>query len=205
MEVKSRTRKQKTESRKPDIRFLYDMKKVLYDRKWAKKAPNFELYYMYRGIKKRNDLRYDITVIPPNMLGKEFVKTKGHTHINNFAEVYTVLKGKALYLIQKYGKNGLIEDVYAVRAKKGDAVIIPHGYGHITINPEKEELQEANWLSEKCKNDYGLFEKKKGACYYYTKPGWIKNNNYKKIPKLRFKKPLKKMPEDLTFLKQASK
>jgi len=29
------------------------MKEVLYDQKWAKKSPNFELYYMYRGVKPR--------------------------------------------------------------------------------------------------------------------------------------------------------
>src|SRR4030042_2389134 len=112
---------------KPDIRYLNDMKKVLYDQKWAKTAPNFELYYMYRGIKTRDDLRYDITVIPPRMLGKEFVKTKGHEHTGNFGELYTVLEGKAIYLLQKYekGKKNKIKDVYCVKAKKGESVIIP--------------------------------------------------------------------------------
>lgn len=187
--------------RKPDIRFLYDMKKVLYDKKWAETAPNFELYYMYRSIKEKNGLRYDITVIPPKMLGKEFVKTKGHEHSKKYGEVYTVLEGQAIYLIQKYKKNK-IEDVYAIRAGKGESIIVPSYYSHITINPsQKKELIEANWLCEKCKNIYTLFEKKQGACYYYLKPGWVKNKNYGSVPKLRFKKPLKSLPSDLSFLK----
>jgi glucose-6-phosphate isomerase len=187
-------------NKKPDIRYLNEMRKVLYDKKWAKTAPNFEVYYMYRGIKKKDSLRYDITLLPPKMLGKEFVKTKGHEHSGNYGELYIVLKGKAFYLIQKY-KNQKIEDVYIVRARRSEAVIIPSGYGHITINPsKKEELIEANWLVQKCQNIYKLFEKKQGACYYYTRRGWIKNKNYGKIPKLYFKKPLKSIPKDLSFL-----
>jgi len=35
---------------KPDIRYLEDMKSVIYDKKWLKTAPNRELYYMYRDV-----------------------------------------------------------------------------------------------------------------------------------------------------------
>jgi len=185
---------------KPDVRYLDEIRKVLYDQDWIKTAPNFPVYYIYRGVEKRNGLRYDITIILPRMLGQEFAKTKGHEHSNQYGEVYIVLKGRAIYLIQKW-KGNEIEDVYAIRAKKDDVVIIPPYYGHITINPNKKELKEANWIAEKCKNIYTLFEKKQGACYYYTKSGWIKNKNYKKIPKLRFEKPLKKLPKNLDFLK----
>jgi len=88
-------------NKKPDIRYLNDMKNVLYDQQWAKTASNFELYYMYRGLKEKDGLRYDITVIPARMLGKEFTKTKGHEHVGNYGEVYIVLEGKAIYLMQK--------------------------------------------------------------------------------------------------------
>lgn len=185
--------------KKPEIRFLNDMKGVVYDQEWLKKTANFEIYYMYRGVKTKGELRYDITKIKAKMLGKEFPKTKGHEHLKNFQEVYKVFKGKAIFLFQKY-RNNKIEDVYAVRAKTGAVIIVPPYYGHITINPSKEELIIANWISKKCKNSYNLFEKRQGACYYYTKSGWIKNKNYKKVPGLRFKKSLKKMPKNLDFL-----
>jgi len=185
---------------KPDIRYLNDMKEVIYDQKWLKKATNFELYYMYRNVKEKGDLRYDITKTPPRFLGKEFVKTQGHGHRGNFEEIYVILKGKAIFLMQKC-KNDKIEDVYAVKARKGDVCIIPKGYSHITINPSnKETLKTANWVSKKCKNDYSFIQKKGGACYFYTKSGWIKNKNYKNIPKLCFEKPLKKIPKNLDFL-----
>jgi len=185
--------RKKLKIKKAEIRYLYDMKSVLYDKRWAKKAPNFELYYMYRGIREKDGLRYDETLIPPRLLGKEFVKTKGHYHIGNFGELYRVLKGKAIFLFQK--KEGEeVKDAYYVKAKKGDFVLIPPHYGHTTVNPGKEILKIGNWLSKKCKSDYKSIEMKKGLCYYYTKSGWVKNKNYKKVPKLKFKKPLKKMP-----------
>jgi len=197
--VKLMTKSMKHE---PDIRYLFDMKKVLYDQQWAKTAPNLELYYMYRGLKKKNGLRYDITIIPPNMLGKEFVKTKGHRHIGKYGEVYIVLEGKAIYLMQKQ-KNNIIEDVYIVKAKKGDVVIIPPDYAHITINPSKKKrVIMANWIAEKVKSNYKPIQKMKGACYFYTIKGWIKNKNYKKIPKLRSEKPLRSLPKNLDFLKK---
>lgn len=185
---------------KPDIRFLNDMKKVLADQVWAEKAPNFELYYMYRGVDKKDGLRYDLTIIPPRMLGKEFVKTQGHGHSDAFGEVYTVLRGKAIFLVQKY-TEGKIEDVYAIEAKKGESAVVPPHYSHVTINPSKTKtLEEANWISEKCQNLYEEFLQKQGACYYFTEGGWIKNEEYGIVPKLRFEKALKSLPENLDFL-----
>ncbi len=183
-------------SKKPDIRYLNDMKEVLFDRAWAKTASNLELYYMYRYTKRDGDLRYDITEIPFQMLGKEFVKTKGHGHKG--AETYEVLEGKAIFLMQHYEYySHSIEDVYAIEAGKGDKVFIPPGYGHVTINPGPEDLKLANWVSDSFKSDYSLFLEKQGACYLYTKAGWIKNENYVRISELRFEPPNKNIPQDL--------
>ena len=200
MKCKTKRKTREIGGKSPDIRRLNDMKRVLYDQEWAKTTPNIELYYMYRGLKEKNGARYDITVIPPKMLGKEFVKTKGHYHIGTYGEIYIVLKGEAIYLMQKE-KKGKIENVYQVKAKKGDYIVIPPDYAHVTINPSKKELKMANWISKKCKSDYKPIEKKGGACYFYTKSGWIKNKNYKRVPKLKSKRPRKSMPTNLDFLK----
>ena len=191
---------------KPNVRYLNEMKDVLYNKKWAKKAPNLELYYMYRGLKEKNGLRYDITIIPSRMLGKEFVKTKGHEHVGKYGELYIVLEGQAIYLMQKREKD-IIKDVYAVKAKKNDIVVILPDYGHITINPSKKDLKMANWMAKEVKNDYKPIQRMQGACYFYIlrpgsgQTGWIKNKNYIKVPKLRFEKPRKTMPKNLDFLK----
>ncbi len=184
---------------KKSIRFLNDMKSLLYDQDWVKTAPNLELYYMDRGIKKKGDLRYDITIIPSRMLGKEFTRTKGNRNTKKFQELYIVLKGTAIFLMQK-GKEKNIEDIIAVKAEKGDSVIVPPKYAVITINPSKIKLKIGNWVSEKSNNVYKELEENKGAGYFYTKKGWIKNKNYKNTPKLRFEKPLKTIPKNLNFL-----
>ena len=186
---------------KPKIRSLKELKQVVYDKNWLRKTKDFPVYYMYRGVKKKGNLRYDITVIPSKMLNGEFAKTQGHHHPANYGEVYTVLKGKALFLMQKVEKNK-VRDVFAIKAKKGENIIVPPGYGHVTINPSGETLKLANWASNSSKSIYGLLGKKGGACYYYTKTGWVKNKNYGKVPPLRFKKPLKALPKDLSFLER---
>jgi glucose-6-phosphate isomerase len=183
-----------------EIRYLDDMKMVLYDKAWARTAPNFEVYYMERGLEEKNGLRYDITTIPPRMLGQEFVKTKGHYHIGAYQELYIVLEGEGIFLMQKRGE-GKIQDAYYVKATRGDCVLVPSFYGHATINPASTTLKMGNWISKEYKADYESIGTKGGFSYYYTQAGWIRNKNYEEVPELRFEMPLKSMPRNLDFLK----
>ncbi|KKP43378.1 MAG: Glucose-6-phosphate isomerase [Parcubacteria group bacterium GW2011_GWA2_33_14] len=190
----------------PDTRHLKEMERVVYNKEWFKTAPNFELYKMYRKVKIENGLRYDITIIPPQMFGEEFVKTKGHIHAGFYGEVYIVIEGEGFYFAQK-GDENKIEDVFVVHAKKDDVIVIPAGYGHVTINPSDALLKTANWVAENDKGNFEPFEKNQGACYYYIiqpdsgKAVWVKNEHYKQVPELRFVEPLKSVPENLDFLK----
>lgn len=188
-----------TELKNPDIRKLKDMEAVLFDKNVVGTEPEKELYYMYRGIDQRDNLRYDITVIPPFLMGEEYVKTLGHFHGQNSNEIYIVLEGEGIFILQK-GKD-VVDDFYAVKGKKGDCVVVPKGYAHVTINASNETLKMANWVSLASGFDYDTVKKKKGLCYYYTTRGWIKNNEYKNIPEIRYEEPLKEVPENLDFLK----
>ena len=130
-----------------EIRKLNDMREVLADKDFAKNSPNIDLYSMYRGLKTNGKLRYDETVVFPKMLGNEFNKTKGHYHIGAYPELYMVLEGTAIYLLQKRNAEGNIEDVFAVTVKAGECAVMPPLYGHVTVNPsETEELKMANLL-----------------------------------------------------------
>ena len=187
----------------PDIRMLSDMKEVIYDREWLKGARDVELYYMYRDlalndrdkkILRREHLRYDITVIPSYNLGNEFVKTAGHYHPRvsgtdlSYTEIYEVLEGKAHYLLQRLEKDG-ITDVVLVKAEKGDKVVIPPNYGHITINPSRKELRMANFVSDRFSSVYEPIKEKHGGAYFELIDGrFIRNKNYEKLPDLRFLK-----------------
>jgi len=144
-------------------------------------------------------LRYDVTVIPPGKIGSEFIKTFGHYHPIaeqnlSYTEIYEVLKGEALFLLQR-AEGARVYDVFAVEAGKGDKVIVPPNYGHVTINPSKNELRIANWVYRNFRSIYEPYERFRGACYYYTDEGWIVNPNYKEVPKMRLIEP--KIPKEL--------
>lgn len=182
---------------------LFDMKNVVYDRKWLESAKNIELYYMYRELSlskndalriKEHGLRYDITVIPPLMLGCEFVKTAGHyhpfvpgTHVT-YPEIYEVLEGEANYVLQKPNDNG-VEDVVLIKAVPGDKVLIPPGYGHLTINTSNKVLKMANWVARDFESMYQPIEEKNGGAYFILDKGLVKNPRYESVPDIRIIKP----------------
>lgn len=180
---------------KPDVRTMEQMKPVLMDKNAP--APK-EFYFMYRNVclekdrKKifENNLRYDITVIPPAIIGKEFVKTFGHFHSvvpgtnTFFPEVYEVIHGTAHYLLQKEN------DFAVVKAAAGEKVIMPPGYGHITVNHSTETLVMSNWVEKNFSSDYDPIKKHGGAMYYETVKGFVKNKNYPVHPKIRELKPV---------------
>lgn len=190
---------------KPEIRYLAEMKEVLFDQAWAQTAPNLELYYMYRDLAKNDKdrqailnqgLRYDITVLPFIMLGKEFNKTAGHDHPLvpqadlTYPEIYEVLEGEVIFLFQDSQGNE-IKDVYIVKARKKDKVIIPPNYEHLMINASGKEFKTANWVCRDfSSNIYKPFRSKHGFCYYALKGdseeiNWVKNENYTAVPPLK--------------------
>ncbi len=187
----------------PSVRRTDDMKKVIYDKGWLENAGNLDLYYMYsdlslsrmdKEIIKKNGLRYDITIIPPRVLGVEYVKTAGHYHPPvpeaklSYVEVYEVLNGEAHYLLQKC-QNDDVRDVVLIKAEKGDKVIIPPDYGHVTINPSNKELRMCNWVARNFSPIYEPVKEKGGAAYFELVTGFVKNENYGSVPELRFLEP----------------
>lgn len=188
----------------PAIRFLKDISEALVQKELAKPL---ELYYMYRGIHKIKDaqaiakkkLRYDVTVIRPDRLGNEFMKTAGHYHPGDFGELYEVLSGRAWCLLQKRnaGDERIIEDVILVKAKRGDKIVIPPGYGHILINTEKEHLVTSNWVSAEFSSEYELYKKAQGAAYYIFEDSlgerFEANPYFKEVSRIRVALPAKEI------------
>ena len=54
-----------------------------------------------------------------------------------YPELYEVVEGVAHFLLQKK----TLEHIVLVKAAKGDIVLIPLGYGHVTINPSRDEIK----------------------------------------------------------------
>ena len=179
----------------PSVRMLDDMRQVLYDPACRASDP---LYLMYRDLSRsstdwrwlhEHHLRYDLTVIPPRNLCGERVKTKGHYHPSNAAgvgypEIYEVLEGMAHYLLQ----SSALDDVVLITASAGDLVIIPPGYGHVTINPSPDTtLSMANIVSTAFESEYREYEKQHGAAWYeLSNERLVKNPAYGVVPPVRY-------------------
>lgn len=192
-----------------DVRRLHDMEDVLFDKEWFDKTDlrNKNIYYMFRDLAKNDTdfeiinahhLRYDITVIPPGMLGSEYTKTVGHYHPDvpgkdiSYPEIYQVLEGSATYLLQKVerGEEDVALDVVITEAEKGDLVVIPPEYGHVTINASEKTLKMANWVCRDFSSIYEPIKRLSGASYFLLKDGFAKNPLYKDVPPIRYIKPL---------------
>jgi glucose-6-phosphate isomerase, archaeal len=179
----------------PAVRTIEEMRPVLANPACACSEP---LYFMYRDLARsdadwrwlhRYHLRYDITVIPPRVLCGEDVKTKGHYHPEDpagvgYPEIYEVLEGEAYYLLQ----SRKLDDVVLITAVTGDLVIIPPGYGHISINPSPSQtLVMANIVSTEFTSEYGEYETHHGAAYYVMSDGTTKKNpHYPAMPPVRW-------------------
>ncbi|MGB7789494.1 glucose-6-phosphate isomerase family protein [Methanoregula sp.] len=182
----------------PAVRTMEEMRPVLADPSCTCGDP---LYFMYRDLAKSDadwrwlhvhHLRYDLTVIPSRDLCGEWVKTKGHYHPENkagvgYPEIYEVLEGEAHYILQSKD----LTDVVMIPAKAGDVVIIPPGYGHISINPSPDKtLVMANLVSTAFESEYGEYESRHGAAYYeYISEELRKNPRYPALPPVRTLRP----------------
>ena len=59
-----------------------------------------------------------------------------------------------------------LEDLVLVEAREGQSVLIPPGYGHVTVNPSGETLVVVNLVSSSCVSDYRPFAALRGAAVY---------------------------------------
>ena len=177
----------------PRVRTIEEIREVLMDPACECREP---LYFMYRDLSKNrddgrwlrdHDLRYDVTVIPARTLCGEYVKTKGHHHPGNgkgvpYPEIYEVLEGEAHYLLQTISAD----DVRLIRAGPGDLVLIPPGYGHVTINPGGSPLVMANMVSARFESDYSAYERLRGAAYFELAGGrLVRNPHYPRSTAIR--------------------
>lgn len=162
------------------VRTIAQMREVLLEQNLFS---NESLYYMFRSVQHNETLRYDVTLIQPTMLKSEFAKTYGHYHPKagrgiEYPEVYHVLHGDAKFILQKRNSDESV-DVIIVSASKGDCILFPPGYGHVSANAsDHAPLVLANVVSDNFKSDYSDYKKYRGAAVYYTNHGLVQNTNY---------------------------
>ncbi len=184
------------------VRTIEEMRDVLANPDCTSNQP---LYFMYRDLAMNDDdrrwlhehhARYDITVISPGSLCGEYIKTKGHYHPVNpagvfYPEIYGVLAGTGHFLLQTRDAS----DVVMIEGSAGDKILIPPGYGHVTINPTGDDLVMSNLVSTEFSSDYGPFAEMQGAAYYEMEGGvLVRNPRYPDAPPVRHLNPVE-VPE----------
>jgi oxalate decarboxylase/phosphoglucose isomerase-like protein (cupin superfamily) len=193
---------------KPAARRITDITAVL--KNPAADTPK-TLYWMYRDVRLpeheaqifASGLRYDLTVFNPGVLcvggkaqeGDEWNKAAGHYHPytttgKTFSEVYEVLHGRGLFLLQ------FVDDIFAIPPKvtrfvivevqAGDVVVIPPNCAHPTIVLGDEPLVTANWVARAFDSQYTPIKLMRGVAYYIVKRGdsyaWERNPTYPEAP-----------------------
>lgn len=186
----------------PDIRKLEDLRPVLYEKEIQEPK---ELYSLFNDVGRpaarrflhEHGLRYDLAIMPPLKMGAEYIKTIGHYHAispgNNipFAEVYEIVHGTAHFILQKQDAKDckIVNDTIWIRAHKGDRLVMPPDYAHVTINPGPAGLVLSNLAAASGGHSYSRIVEMGGMAYYdieyQGKPKLVKNPNYKNAPQVR--------------------
>ncbi|MBI2595517.1 hypothetical protein HYW46_02150 [Candidatus Daviesbacteria bacterium] len=173
------------------IRKLEELKSVLKDTHAIGPDP---VYWVFSEL---SDLNWaNMTVIAPGSYSGEYPKTFGHYHPEDAAdETYHLVEGEGVLMIQKkHTENGvwvpdMVDEVYLIKAKPGDEIIIKPQWGHAWSNTGKGPfVSYDNWRSGHTKADYEAIEKLQGLAYYLVEengePKPVPNPNYKNLPEV---------------------
>jgi glucose-6-phosphate isomerase len=172
----------------PKIRTYEEVKDVYLEKETGAQ----DLYSMYRYFEKSQDseifknagTEYDLTVLRSGTIGPEFIKTAGHYHSYvsgtdlTYPEVYEVIDGQIEYLLQtRPDPDGNINAVIVV----GDKVVVPPGYGHISINVGETPAISSNLQKRDLPKtaDYETYRVNNGGALYRGVNGWGNNHNFR--------------------------
>jgi oxalate decarboxylase/phosphoglucose isomerase-like protein (cupin superfamily) len=175
-----------------------EMKDVLMSREGV--GPDVHYYMIRGGSDKKN-----ITVLECGTVDGEYIKAYGHYHVDDLGEIYNVLSGQGIMLLQKRKVlddgtviNDEVDWIKAIFISPGSVVNIEPKIGHLIINIGGEWLvtsdnspvamsreEKASWPVHA---DYKPVKDLQGFAYYVVKgvdgPSFIKNLNYKNTPEI---------------------
>ncbi len=142
-------------------RKLSQMKGMFYDEKLTdkileKEDPVIYEFYELCCPERAGDLAFGTTILYSGKVGNEYYMTKGHFHtIIDTAEVYYALDGEGYMVMEN-----LEGDTVEVKVSKGQAVYVPRGYAHRTVNTGDKPLILFFTFAADAGHDYGTIETK---------------------------------------------
>lgn len=143
-----------------------------------------EPYFVIRGEAGQN-----ITVLTPGKNGDEFNKTYGHFHNWQGVEIYHVVYGQGVVVMQRNDEMGEAKEIRVAGVRPGISVEIPSGLGHALINTGKTYLVVVdNAPDEKNADNFEPVKEKHGFAYYIVdkkgEVGFEPNPNYRLHPQI---------------------
>ncbi|NBV76806.1 hypothetical protein EBR66_01435 [bacterium] len=139
-------------------------------------------YYMISGEGKRPN----VTVWETGTVGGEYIKTYGHYHEGMLSDVYEVLDGEGIVLLQKLGNmEGVVEEFRCMPCKKGDRILMPAFWGHVIVNTGKTCLVTLDSSTGSGSARYEEVKRMNGFAYYIKeqngKPFLVRNPRYTEV------------------------
>lgn len=168
-------------------RYLSQMKTMFLDSEKAEDILKEEDPLMYEfyelGCPERaGDLAFGTSIIYPGKIGEEYYMTKGHFHtILDTAEVYWCLSGEGYMVMEN-----IAGDTVEMPMKPGEALYVPRGYAHRTVNTGTEKLVVFWTFQGDAGHDYGTIETKgyhKLILEKDGKPAIVENPKWKDVSK----------------------
>lgn len=174
---------------------LQALKPVLQDPKSYGPDP---AYWVYSNLSK--DKWANLTIIAPGFFSSDLVptegelpKTHGHYHTKQVNEIYHLIEGEGILLLQKKHLENekwipeMVDQVVLIKAKPGDEILIKPEWGHSWSNAGQAPLLSYdNWREGHEPSDYEAVERLKGMAYYLVMEDkqlkLIPNPNYKNLP-----------------------
>lgn len=166
-------------------RSLLELRKVLKDPNSTGPDPAYWVFSELDSKDKGNNWA-NLTIISAGNYSGELPKTYGHYNTTAVDELYHLIEGDGILLLQK-GSPEKIEEVYLIKAKPGDEIIIKPEYGHSWSNAgETPLLSFDNWTHGHTPADYSPIESRQGMAYYLIRDGEsvraLKNPSYGDLP-----------------------
>jgi len=116
------------------VRRLSDMRDFFADEQAVERVLTSDdpvIYEFWKGECESSGggVSYGLTRIHPGTVGREYHMTKGHFHTKDGDEIYVVVEGRGLLLLQTREGEGR-----TVEMTPGHMVYVPTGWAHRTVN-----------------------------------------------------------------------
>lgn len=131
----------------------------------------------------------NVTILSPGKNGNEFNKTYGHFHNYQGVEIYRVIYGQGVLIMQRNDEDGEAKEIRVTSLRGGMTVEVPAGYGHALVNIGKTYLVVIDDAPDGAKtHNFEPVREKHGFAYYIIdkkgEVGFESNPRYRLHPQI---------------------